>query len=94
MQCRACGTEIADKAIVCYRCGTATTDPVRRPVPVGSSRRPLVSLVVAGAMMLLALYAGWASRSAADPEPWRTAAGVLAGAAAIVLVLALLRWRR
>jgi hypothetical protein len=36
MQCRNCGTEIADKAIVCYRCGAATTDPVRKPVPVRS----------------------------------------------------------
>ena len=32
MQCRNCGTEIADKAIVCYRCGVGTTDPVRKPV--------------------------------------------------------------
>jgi hypothetical protein len=29
MQCRQCGTEIAEKAIVCFRCGAATTDPVR-----------------------------------------------------------------
>jgi len=33
MLCRACGTEIADKAIVCYRCGTATTEPRRQPPP-------------------------------------------------------------
>ena len=34
MKCRACGTEIAAKAIVCFRCGAATADPaaaVRRP---------------------------------------------------------------
>ena len=40
MQCRNCGTEIADKAIVCYRCGAATTDPVRKPVPVPAAARP------------------------------------------------------
>ena len=34
MKCRNCGTEIADKAIVCYRCGVGTTEPVRKPVPV------------------------------------------------------------
>jgi hypothetical protein len=28
MTCKHCGTEIADKAIVCFRCGAATTDPV------------------------------------------------------------------
>jgi hypothetical protein len=32
MICKQCGTEIADKAIVCFRCGTATTDPVRKPL--------------------------------------------------------------
>ena len=26
MRCRQCGTEIADKALICYRCGTATTE--------------------------------------------------------------------
>src|SRR5438094_436256 len=28
MKCRHCGTEIADKALICFRCGAATTDPV------------------------------------------------------------------
>jgi hypothetical protein len=28
MTCRQCGTEIAEKAIVCYRCGTPTAEPV------------------------------------------------------------------
>ena len=46
MECRACGAEIAYKAIVCYRCGAATTDPVRRAVPVRPKRSPIVSLIV------------------------------------------------
>jgi zinc-ribbon domain len=62
MICRNCGTEIADKALVCYRCGTATTDP-RIPPPAAPrrSRRPprsrgpallaLVVLVVAALVM-------------------------------------------
>ena len=37
MICRNCGTEIADKALICYRCGTATTEP-RVPPPVMSRR--------------------------------------------------------
>ena len=37
MICRNCGTEIADKALICYRCGTATTEP--RIQPPASSRR-------------------------------------------------------
>jgi hypothetical protein len=31
MTCRNCGTEIADKALICYRCGTATAEPVFKP---------------------------------------------------------------
>jgi hypothetical protein len=27
MVCRSCGTDIADKAIVCYRCGAPTASP-------------------------------------------------------------------
>src|SRR5262245_7001100 len=31
MTCRNCGTEIAAKALICYRCGKATTDPRIKP---------------------------------------------------------------
>ena len=31
MTCRTCGTEIADKAIICYRCGNATTEAQFKP---------------------------------------------------------------
>ena len=94
MQCRHCGTEIADKAIVCYRCGTATTNPVRRPVPVVARRHPLLSLLVAAMLVLLALYMGYASQSAAQPDRWRAVAGVLAGAALMMVILRLVRRRR
>jgi hypothetical protein len=91
MQCRQCGTEIADKAIVCYRCGAATSDPVRKPVPV-RPRRPLLPSVLAAVVLLLAaLYMGQASRTAADPEQWQTIAGGLAGVAIVLLLLRLLR---
>jgi len=29
--CRHCGIEIADKALICYRCGTATTEAKFKP---------------------------------------------------------------
>jgi len=35
MVCRQCGTEIADKAIICYKCGTATAPPAN----AGAGRR-------------------------------------------------------
>jgi hypothetical protein len=93
MQCRSCGTEIADKAIVCYRCGTATTDPVRKAVPVKPRRSPLFSFVAAAVLALLALTAWSVARTAADPDRWHTVAGALAGAALVVIALRLLRRR-
>jgi peptidoglycan/LPS O-acetylase OafA/YrhL len=93
MQCRNCGTEIADKAIVCYRCGTGTTDPVRKPVAIVPRRNPLLSLLVAAVLVLLALYMGYAAQTATEPDRWRAAAGVLIGAALMIVVLRLL-WRR
>jgi uncharacterized membrane protein YvbJ len=60
MICRTCGTEIADKAIVCYRCGAATTDPVRQAPPGGSKwdaaparRRPIVPWIIAILVLIL-----------------------------------------
>ena len=41
MICRNCGTEIADKAIVCYRCGTGTKEPLRKPAEIHRRRTPL-----------------------------------------------------
>ena len=63
MICRSCGTQIADKAIVCYRCGSATTDPVRQPAPGLSkweaepARRPhrLIPWLIILVVLLLAL---------------------------------------
>jgi hypothetical protein len=93
MECRNCGTEIADKAIVCYRCGQATTDPVRRAVPVRRKRTPLASVIGGAILMLLAAYAAYVSQTAADPDRWQTIAGVLAGAGVMVIILGLLRRR-
>ena len=56
MQCRQCGTEIADKALVCYRCDAATTDPVFRPA-TKSPRRVSKWMVALGAIALAALAA-------------------------------------
>jgi uncharacterized membrane protein YvbJ len=60
MICRSCGTEIANKAIVCYRCGAATTDPVRQPPAGGSKwepaparRRPLTAWIIAIILFIL-----------------------------------------
>ena len=64
MKCNYCGATIADKALICYRCGNATTEPRIKPPDDVSlfekprrSRIPLVAVVV---LILLALLAAWA----------------------------------
>jgi uncharacterized membrane protein YvbJ len=93
MKCRQCGTEIADKAIVCFRCGAGTTDPVRKAVPVKARGNPLLSAGALIVLVLLALYMGQAARTAANPELPQLAAGLALGAAVVVLLLRILRRR-
>jgi hypothetical protein len=54
---------------------------------------PLVALVVLVVLVVLALFLGQASRTAADPDAFRLAAGVCLGAALVVLLLRILRRR-
>ena len=93
MQCRHCGTEIADKAIVCFRCGAATTDPVRKPAPVARRRSLLPAVIGMIVLLAAALYMGRASQTAANPERWQTIAGMLVAAAIVLLLVRLLRRR-
>ena len=89
MICRQCGTEIADKAIVCYRCGTATTDPVRRPVQLRKRRNPLLSTAALVLLVLAALFLGEAGRVAPQYQAaWemRVAAALLVVAVVLVVV--------
>ena len=72
MKCKYCGTEIADKALICYRCGNATTEPRITPPVDGSlfdrprrSRVPIVVIVIA--LIVLALIAAWAFGLVAVP---------------------------
>src|SRR5512144_382811 len=62
MICKYCGTEIADKALICYRCGHATTEPRIKPPAEGPlfqrrRRSPVPILIVV--LVLLALLIGW-----------------------------------
>jgi hypothetical protein len=90
MTCRHCGAEIADKALICYRCGGATSEARRAPARPddgsGLSGRltPVLALV---ALVLAALYLG----QAGGQVPAEVAYG-LAGLAAAVLVLR--QWQR
>jgi hypothetical protein len=92
MQCRQCGTEIAEKAIVCYRCGAATTDPVRKPVPVrpaGSAPSLLSGIAILVVALLMLVFA----RASGYPQYMNPAAMVVALIGAVVLGARLLRRR-
>ena len=61
MQCRNCGIDIADKALICYRCGTATTEAKFRPAaPQRSSSKAglSASVLILVALVLVAQYLG------------------------------------
>ena len=60
MKCRFCGTEIADKALICYKCGNATTEPRIKPPDEGPilgrprrRRLPYVAIVIILIVVLL-----------------------------------------
>jgi hypothetical protein len=89
MVCRNCGTEIADKALVCYRCGTATSEPTRpgRSVASSSSGRRIGPSVVA--LVLLVLAALYMGRAAVGEVP-QVVAWIVAGLAALAVAWRLL----
>jgi len=89
MICRHCGTEIADKAIVCFRCGTATSDPKVTP-PSAAPRR---SRVPAGLALVVVVIAALFMSQAAAGEAPRFVSWAVAGLAVIVLGWHLLRRR-
>jgi hypothetical protein len=86
MNCRSCNAEIADKAIVCYRCGTSTTEPTFAPPSARRLRAPVslvattVALVLLGLLVLYMQRAG--SLSSSPTLRW-----VLVGVAVVIVVL-------
>jgi hypothetical protein len=66
MRCKHCGTEIADKAIVCYRCGAPTAEPAAAPPARG--RRLVIPVLAAIALLVIAaLYMAMAARGSTPP---------------------------
>ena len=58
MKCRNCGTEIADKALICYRCGVATTEAKYKPyvAPPGRRWQPIIITLLVVLLALLAWF--------------------------------------
>ena len=93
MICRHCGTEIADKAIICYRCGAGTSDPVRQPAAVrsrGGRALPAAALVL---LVLLGLFLGYAGRTTPIPDGVRLGATFAIVISIVLLVARLIRRR-
>jgi hypothetical protein len=90
MVCTTCGATIADKAIVCYRCGTPTATPsaLRATRPPGAPRPSAWPVV----LLLVAVAAAWAATQTEPGSVWRiweaAAAGLCLVAAGAVV------WRR
>ncbi len=83
MNCRQCGTEIAEKALICFRCGTATTEARFKPVPLkrGRASGSLIALVV---LVLLAAAGVAVAENAADPAVRIAGWGIVLVAVALV----------
>jgi len=87
--CRQCGTEIADKALICYRCGTATTEAKFKPVELRDrpASTPLATLGSLAVFLVLALAGAYLAATAEAPI-------VRIVGVALVLVSLLLSGRR
>jgi hypothetical protein len=59
MQCKHCNATIADNALICYKCGTATTDAKYQPAALPRGRRGPSPLVIALILALLILAAAY-----------------------------------
>lgn len=89
MQCKNCKTDIADNALICYRCGTATRDAERLPAEAAPpSARPWTPIALAVAFVLVVIFFLVLS---ADGEPVAPAVWLMLGAAGVLLAWRL--WR-
>ena len=84
MQCNNCQTEIDDKALICFRCGAATTDPVRRPVEMAPRRAGLRRPVLLGAVFLVVV--GLFLTRASGGQPTSPMVWLMLGVAGALLV--------
>jgi hypothetical protein len=81
MQCVTCQTEIADNALICFRCGTSTTDRRREPA-TADVRSPLWFWAALALVLLVAVIADW----------WLEAPVARAASAAVWSATALTTW--
>ena len=94
MQCRNCGATIADKALICYKCGTATTEAKYQPAPLPSGRgrrSGLVATVIA--IVLLIISVVWVERTRGGDSSQQVVYVAVAAAVIIIGIRAYARRR-
>lgn len=92
MKCRSCGTEIAEKAIVCFRCGTPTdlpAAPARRPP--APRRRP--AWIAVPILIVIIALGVWLLPQTPRDSPARWAGWILLAVTAFAVVWRLRRRR-
>jgi hypothetical protein len=92
--CQQCGTEISDKAMVCYRCGRATSSTAGSGPRPAEGRRAGAQPAWLAVTALLVLVAGglFMARAASGQLP-ASVSYTVAALAAVVLVWRILRRR-
>jgi hypothetical protein len=55
MKCRECGTEIAEKALICFRCGASVQEAVHKPYVATKKKRPVIVYVIIVVLVLAAM---------------------------------------
>ena len=88
MTCQQCGTDIADKAVICFRCGAATSERTREPVPAAHrslTRRVWIPIGLAAVLILVVGF--FMMQLSGDEPPDRFVWAMLAAAGG------LLAWR-
>ena len=93
MECAHCGTEIAENALICFRCGAATSDPEQRGPESASEQgepggRLWASIVLA---VVLVLAIGFFAMLAVGGQPVSPAVWLMLGAAGVLLTWRLIR---
>jgi hypothetical protein len=94
VQCRNCGTDIADKALICYRCGTATTEAKFKPAAPPRRTSPLMTATSVLALVLLVIVALYMGRTPAGETPHYVSWLAIGVAVVLVIMRAFLRRRK
>jgi hypothetical protein len=89
--CRHCGIEIADKALICYRCGTATTEAKFKPAAV--KRRSPYPLVASVIVLVIMVIAALSIGRTVPGDTTRLLGWAAVAVAAVVTILVYLRRR-